>query len=172
MGLVSVERRGGAAVVTYANPPLGTMTAAGAQEMLEKIRPLVEDPAVRSIVITGGLPGIFIRHYDVGELSTASDASQTAPPPPTGDARPAGGFLALVDLLAEAPKPVVAAINGLCMGGGSNSAWPATSASPRRTTSRSACPRPGSASSPAAAGPSGCHGWSARPRRLRSSCAV
>jgi enoyl-CoA hydratase len=119
MGLVSVERRGGAAVVTYANPPLGTMTAAGAQEMLEKIRPLVEDPAVRSIVITGGLPGIFIRHYDVGELSTASDASQTAPPPPpTGDARPAGGFLALVDLLAEAPKPVVAAINGLCMGGG------------------------------------------------------
>jgi enoyl-CoA hydratase len=120
MSLVSVERRGGAAVVTYANPPLGTMTAAGSQEMLEKIRPLAEDPAVRSIVITGGLPGIFIRHYDVGELSTASDASQNAPPPPppTGDGRPAGGYLALVDLLAEAPKPVVAAINGLCMGGG------------------------------------------------------
>jgi len=119
MGLVSVERRGGAAVVSYANPPLGTMTAAGAQEMLDKVRPLAEDPAVRSIVITGGLPGIFIRHYDVGELSTASDATQNAPPPPTtGDGRPAGGFLALVDLLAEAPKPVVAAINGLCMGGG------------------------------------------------------
>jgi len=120
MDLVSVERRGGAAVVTYANPPLGTMTAAGSQEMLEKIRPLAEDTAVRSIVITGGLPGIFIRHYDVGELSTASDATQNAPPPPppAGDGRPAGGFLALVDLLAEAPKPVVAAINGLCMGGG------------------------------------------------------
>jgi len=120
MALVSVERRGGAAVVTYANPPLGTMTAAGAQEMLEKIDSLSRDPAVRSIVITGGLPGIFIRHYDVGELSTASDAVQNAPPPPppTGDGRPAGGFLALVDLLAEAPKPVVAAINGLCMGGG------------------------------------------------------
>jgi enoyl-CoA hydratase len=119
MGLVSVERRGGAAVVTYANPPLGTMTAAGAQEMLDKVRPLAEDPAVRSIVITGGLPGIFIRHYDVGELSTASDATENAlPPPPSGDGRPAGGFLALVDLLAEAPKPVVAAINGLCMGGG------------------------------------------------------
>ncbi|MGH6964725.1 MAG: hypothetical protein ACREE0_09585, partial [Phenylobacterium sp.] len=66
MGLVRVERRGGAAVVTYANPPLGTMTAAGAQEMLELIDPLTRDPAVRSIVITGGLPGIFIRHYDVG----------------------------------------------------------------------------------------------------------
>jgi enoyl-CoA hydratase/carnithine racemase len=120
MGLVSVERHGGAAVVTYANPPLGTMTAAGSQEMLEKIRPLAEDPAVRSIIITGGLPGIFIRHYDVGELSTASDASEGAPPPPppAPGARPTQGFLALIDLIAEAPKPVVAAINGLCMGGG------------------------------------------------------
>ena len=120
MGLVSLERHGGAAVVIYANPPVGTMTAAGAQEMLDKVRPLVDDPAVRSIIITGGLPGIFIRHYDVGELSAASDATENAHPPlmPSDSGRPVSGFLALVDLLAEAPKPVVAAINGLCMGGG------------------------------------------------------
>jgi enoyl-CoA hydratase len=120
MGFVTVERRGGAAVVTYANPPIGTMTAAGAQEMLDKVRPLAADPAVRSIVITGGVPGIFVRHYDVGELSVMSDAARDAPapPPPPPGARPTQGFLALVDLLAEAPKPVVAAINGLCMGGG------------------------------------------------------
>jgi enoyl-CoA hydratase/carnithine racemase len=119
MSFVSVERRGGAAVVTYANPPYGTMTGAGAQEMLEKMRPLAQDPEVRSIVITGGVPGIFIRHYDVGELSAASDAvKDAAPPPPPVGVRPASGFLALVDLIAEAPKPVVAAINGLCMGGG------------------------------------------------------
>ncbi len=120
MDLVSIERHGGAAVVIYANPPLGTMTAAGAQEMLEKVRPLAGDAAVRSIILTGGLPGIFIRHYDVGELSVASDATENAPPPPppSQEGRPASGFLALVDLLAEAPKPVVAAINGLCMGGG------------------------------------------------------
>jgi len=116
MSLVSIERRAGAAVVSYANPPLGTMTAAGAQEMLDKLRPLAEDAAVRSIVITGGAPGIFIRHYDVGELSAASDAAVGTPAP--AGARPTSGFLALVDLIAEAPKPVVAAINGLCMGGG------------------------------------------------------
>ena len=52
MGLVNVERRGGIAVMTYANPPLGTMTAAGAQEMLELFRPLGADPAVRSVIIT------------------------------------------------------------------------------------------------------------------------
>ena len=119
MSLVSIERRGGAAVVTYANSPYGTMTGAGAQEMLEAVRPLTEDPAVRSIIITGGVPGIFIRHYDVGELSVASDAARDAPPlDPNWDGRAAGGYLALVDVIAEAPKPVVAAINGLCMGGG------------------------------------------------------
>ena len=120
MSFVTVERRGGAALVTYANPPIGTMTAAGAQEMLDKVRPLAADPQVRSIIITGGVPGIFVRHYDVGELSTASDAAKGAPPPaaPAPGAKPERGFLALCDLLAEAPKPVVAAINGLCMGGG------------------------------------------------------
>src|SRR5258706_8218554 len=105
MGRVSVERRGGAAIVPYANPPVGTMTAAGAQEMLETIRPLAEDANVRSIVITGGMPGIFIRHYDVGELSTPSDAAKDTPTPPPPSGRPAGGFLALVDLPPEAPKP-------------------------------------------------------------------
>ncbi|MET0273132.1 MAG: enoyl-CoA hydratase/isomerase family protein [Phenylobacterium sp.] len=118
MGLVTTERRGGAAILTYANPPLGTMTWAGSQEMLEAFRPLAADPGVRSILITGGLPGVFIRHYDVGELSSASDAAETAPPPPPSDGRPSQGFLALVDAIAEAPKPVVAVINGVCMGGG------------------------------------------------------
>ncbi len=123
MGLVTVTRRGGAAVMTYANPPFGTMTAAGSQEMLEAFRPLAADPAVRCIVITGGLPDIFIRHYDVGELSVASEAMDGAPPaPPPRSAQPGGrprqGFLALVDEIFEADKPVIAAINGLCMGGG------------------------------------------------------
>jgi enoyl-CoA hydratase/carnithine racemase len=117
MAFVTVERKGGCAVITYANPPLGTMTAAGSREMYVAVKAASEDEAVRSIVLTGGLPGIFVRHYDVGELSSASDATTgTSAPPPS--APPAPGFLEMTDLLAAAPKPVVAAINGLCMGGG------------------------------------------------------
>ena len=124
MSLVTTEDHGAVRLVTYANPPLGTMTAAGSNEMLEAVSAAAEDAAVRVIVITGGLPGVFIRHYDVGELSTASDALADAPPPEPPPPEPApagrrpGGFLALVDLIAAMDKPVIAAINGLCMGGG------------------------------------------------------
>lgn len=120
MAFVTVERKGGCTILTYANPPWGTMTAAGSREMYAAVKAASEDPAVRSIVLTGGVPGIFVRHYDVGELSAASDHVATAPaaPPPTRGEPPPPGFLEMTDLLAAAPKPVVAAINGLCMGGG------------------------------------------------------
>jgi len=118
MSLVATHDHGAVRLVTYANQPFGTMTAAGANEMLETMSAAAEDAAVRVIVITGGLPGIFIRHYDVGELSDASDRMADAPaPPPATGARPTG-FLGLVDLIAAMDKPVIAAINGLCMGGG------------------------------------------------------
>ena len=118
MGLVSIERRGGIAIMRYANPPWGTMTAAGAQEMLDQFRPLSADPAVRSVIITGGLTDIFIRHYDVDELGGMGETLKDRPLPPPSDAPPTDGYLALVDAIFAAPKPILAAINGLCMGGG------------------------------------------------------
>jgi enoyl-CoA hydratase/carnithine racemase len=120
MTLVTTTDHGAVRVITYANPPFGTMTAAGSTEMHEAVTAAIGAPGVRTIVITGGLPGIFIRHYDVGELSVMSDAlggaATAAPPPQPAARRP--GFLELTDLIVAADKPVIAAINGLCMGGG------------------------------------------------------
>jgi enoyl-CoA hydratase len=120
--LVTTERRGGAAIITYANPPLGTMTASGSLEMFAAVEAAIADPSARCIVFTGGLPDIFIRHYDVGELTVLGERLSAGPPPqpasPPADGKPAPGFLGLTDLVAVCDKPVIAAINGLCMGGG------------------------------------------------------
>jgi enoyl-CoA hydratase/carnithine racemase len=121
MTLVTTQDRGAVRLITYANPPFGTMTAAGSTEMFEAVTAAVGDAGARAIVITGGLPGIFIRHYDVGELSVMSDNLAAGTPTSTPPAQPAArrpGFLELTDLIAAADKPVIAAINGLCMGGG------------------------------------------------------
>ena len=121
MSLVTRERKGAALVLTYANPPWGTMTAAGAREMYAEARAALDDPDVRCLVLTGGVPGIFIRHYDVDELADMSARLQDGPPPapPRADTPPPPpGFLELTDIIAAADKPVVAAINGVCQGGG------------------------------------------------------
>jgi enoyl-CoA hydratase/carnithine racemase len=81
MSFVTTRRRGGALIVTFANPPRGTMTHAGAVETYRAVKAGAEDASVRCIVITGGLEGVFIRHYDVGELSAASNAFAEAAEP-------------------------------------------------------------------------------------------
>ena len=73
MSLVSTEDRGAVRLIVYANAPFGTMTAADAAEMFGAVEAASKTPSVRVIVITTGVPGIFIRHYDVGELSDAAD---------------------------------------------------------------------------------------------------
>jgi enoyl-CoA hydratase/carnithine racemase len=118
MSLVNLERRDAAAVITYTNPPFGTLTAAGSREVLAAIAEAVADPAMRCLVLTGGLSGVFVRHYDIGELSYASDRIRRETPIHPRPGADPGAFGRMVQALHDSPKPVIAAINGHCMGGG------------------------------------------------------
>jgi enoyl-CoA hydratase len=115
MALWRVEQdASGVAVATYLNPPMNYFCAQGTQELGELIRGW-SDPAVRAVVLTGGMPGKFITHYSVEELAALA-ADHTA-------MRALGlalnhGYHELLRSLRDLAKPVIAAMNGDTMGGG------------------------------------------------------
>jgi len=114
---VKISNDRGVRLMTIGNPPRGYLNAEVSAEILEHLRAALADDAVRAIVFTGGIPGVFIRHYDVGEIVAVGEAMRSSTP---GEAAPrsATPIYALADLLLDNPKPTIAAINGICMGGG------------------------------------------------------
>jgi enoyl-CoA hydratase len=113
--LWSVENAGqGVVVATYTNPPMNYFCAQGTQELGELIAQW-RDPAVRAVVLTGGMTGKFITHYSVEELAALA-ANR-----PAMKALGRGlnhGYHELLTSLRDLPKPVIVAMNGDTMGGG------------------------------------------------------
>ncbi len=74
---VTLGRDGGIATLTLANPPKHTLNAGGVGELHEALSELERDASLRVLVLTGGGEGVFVAHYEVGELA-ASAASAVA----------------------------------------------------------------------------------------------
>ncbi len=118
MACVDVERQGASGIIRFTNPPMGVINTPQSEEMLTVFRALSSDPTVQTIIFTGGQPGIFIRHWDVSEYIALMDAAEAGLPPPDLGGTPNQAIMALIDEVPNAPQPVIAAINGMCMGAG------------------------------------------------------
>lgn len=109
----------GIAVLRFSNPPAGYMdegTEAGLVAALDRIE---GDGALRAVILTGGAPGVFIRHYDVRVLEArsrrmAARGMTFAPTRPV----PEPMLHACLRRIETSPLPFIAAINGAAMGGG------------------------------------------------------
>ncbi len=122
---IQTRRDGPILIATMVNPPRNLLNAPMVEELLSLADSLADDSETRVLILTGGADGIFITHYDVGELSTLSDAVRSAsaapPTPPSTTERPPRQLHPLNRLslkLAALPQPVIAAVNGTAMGGG------------------------------------------------------
>ncbi len=121
---IDLRRDGAVLIATLNNPPRNLMNARMVEEMHAVVDVVADDAEVRALIFTGGADGIFITHYDVGELSAVSDVVRarpmTAEAPPSGER--AGPELHPLDRLSlklrDLPQPVIAAVNGTAMGGG------------------------------------------------------
>lgn len=119
MAQLAVQREEGVAVVTITNPPMGYMDASTVPELDQVTQELEADETVRAVVLTGGLPGVFIRHYSVVELEGLSRTlRERGTVVDTSQRVPERGLDVVFRRLETMPKPVIAAVNGLAMGGG------------------------------------------------------
>ena len=78
-------------------------------ELAEVLVRLSQDPRIRSLLVRSGKPEVFIAGADLKEFTQIGAEEITA-----GSAR----GQALFEQLARLPFPTVAAIDGVCLGGG------------------------------------------------------
>jgi enoyl-CoA hydratase len=107
---VLVERDGAVATITVNRPAVrNALNEATLGAIDAAVAALDADADVRAILITGAGDKAFVAGADINELSRATGV--------TGRAMARRGQ-AVFDRLAAASKPVIAVINGFCLGGG------------------------------------------------------
>jgi 3-hydroxyacyl-CoA dehydrogenase len=98
------ERRGDVAVLQIDNPPVNGLGHATRRALSAGLERALDDTAVRVVVITG-TDRVFSGGADIREFNTPATLAEP-------------NLLQLIDAVERSPKPVIAAINGICMGGG------------------------------------------------------
>jgi 3-hydroxyacyl-CoA dehydrogenase len=98
------EVRGSVALITLDAPPVNSLGLALRQSLAASIGRALQDDAVAAIVLAGAGKG-FSAGADIREFGSPQNLAE--PNLPT-----------LIRLLEQSSKPVVAAIHGVCMGGG------------------------------------------------------
>ncbi|HJQ46354.1 MAG TPA: enoyl-CoA hydratase-related protein [Amycolatopsis sp.] len=106
---VPVSRQGAVATVTLTRPALTSAVKAALRDALDEV---AKDDSVRAVVLTG-TGKAFCVGQDLGEHAEALRAD-----PSTAFATIEEHYNPIVVALATMPKPVVAAINGTCVGAG------------------------------------------------------
>jgi enoyl-CoA hydratase len=104
-----VDKDGRVAVLTVNRPDkLNALNDQVRSDMLEVLGQIENDPSVGAVVLTGAGEKSFIAGADIGEFAGRTPFDQ----------RYAMRSPRIFDVMASFPKPVIAMINGFCLGGG------------------------------------------------------
>ncbi|KAL4446209.1 hypothetical protein ABPG77_003016 [Micractinium sp. CCAP 211/92] len=103
----TLEVQGGVAVITLRNPPVNSLHPEVLSSLFNHARQAQADPHVRAIVVTGA-DGRFCAGFDINQFQQSSGGGGI-------DNRINDAFC---DLIESGPKPTVAAVSGMALGGG------------------------------------------------------
>jgi enoyl-CoA hydratase len=107
--LILESREGRVAVLTFNRPDkLNALSQGARDEMVALLERLEGDDGVGVVVVTGAGEKSFIAGADIGEFEGRSPFDQ----------RHAMRSPRIYDVMSGFPKPVIAMINGFCLGGG------------------------------------------------------
>jgi enoyl-CoA hydratase len=108
----------GIAVVTLGSAKRIYFDAEMGDVLTEALEGLAGDPAVGVVIITGGAPGYFNRHFDIPSLIKIAESLRASGREWPENATYNGGFFDKAMALCESmPKPVIAAISGTALAG-------------------------------------------------------
>jgi 3-hydroxyacyl-CoA dehydrogenase len=99
-----MDIKNGIAVLKFDNPPVNSLGLELRQSIAEAIERGNADPAIEAIVLIGSGAG-FSGGADIREFGTPKAGTQPNLP-------------GLISMIEDSAKPVIAAISGVCMGGG------------------------------------------------------
>src|SRR5262245_2731721 len=111
--VLSTRIENGIAVVTLGSPARIFFDTEMSDALLDALSALEKDDNVRVVVVTGGAPGYFARHYSVAHLIKIGERLQASGQKWAEDTpfKPSS-FAKAVRLAEQMPKPVIAAISG------------------------------------------------------------
>lgn len=109
VGPVRTEQRGPVAVLTIDHPPVNVLSAPVLEALARELDRAEDDPSVRAVVLASASTKAFAAGADIREMRTLG--------PDAARAHGARGQ-ALTRRIERLPLPVIAAVNGVCFGGG------------------------------------------------------
>lgn len=111
-GQLPVSIADGIGVITFNNPTkLNAISAEMAEGLAQALTDMRDDPGVKVVILTGAGEKAFISGGDISQFEKTRPNAEVA-------SRSAEKFRQRQSMLADFPKPTIAAIRGYCLGGG------------------------------------------------------